>query len=249
MESETTETLPTVDAKEAMKARRAGGSCITLFVVFLVTLLSFGKAPWGITAGEHGRRLDFNLISCLGVVVGIYGIIFLATGLKRVLRLSSAKKVLGLVGGIGLAVHLVLALFSPLNYGLAKPAGTGGNGVLGQTGPEQWTIDGKTYHVSSTYYLTLQDGLQYTIEYPYQFTAADGQMDDKHAIDIAFPLMKYAVQSGTYRHMHKVDEGPVDPPQIGVALVEQAQGGARGYRVSLSVAEIKRRIEQSAITP
>ena len=219
MEPQASGSQPAGDAKEAVRAKRAGGSCITLFVVFLISLLSFGHAPWNTVAEGQGGRLNFNLISCLGVVIAIYGVIFLATGLKRVLRLTTAKKVMGLVGGAGLAVHLVLALFLPLNSAPTGPAGTGGNTVLGQSGPEQWTVDGKTYEIASTYYLALPDGLQYTIEFPYQFTQADGQMNDQQAIGIVYPLMKHAVQSGAFQRMQirKLGEGSADPTRIGVA--------------------------------
>ena len=78
-----------VDPREASKMKRAGQACVTFFVVFLISLLAFGKAPSVWTEGSDGGRLDFNLISSLGVVVGIFAFMFLLVSLKRLLRLPT----------------------------------------------------------------------------------------------------------------------------------------------------------------
>jgi hypothetical protein len=242
------------DPRRAKKIKRAGQSCITLFVVLAVVVatLSFGKAAWVKVGDAQGYRLSFNFISSLGLLVGIYAVIFLASSLRTVLGLSSAKKVLGLIGSIGLICHSLVSLLMPLNYGggAQPPAGAGGNPMFGQNGSEQWIIDGKTYQIASTYHLVLPEGpqyTQYTIEFPYQFTAADSRMDDQRAIEIAFPLMRYAVESGNYKRMsvYKLGEGNLEPTRIGVVLVERTGGQARGYRVALPVAEVQRRIAEA----
>jgi hypothetical protein len=72
-----------VDRGDALKAQRAGQTCIAVFVVFLVSLLSFGKAPISRVAGTDGSRVNFNLISCLGVAMGVFAFFFLLLRLKK----------------------------------------------------------------------------------------------------------------------------------------------------------------------
>ena len=243
------------DRKAALRIKRTGQSCITLFVVFAVLsgLFSFGKAPWSRSGDDQGGMLNFNFISLIGAGLGIYAILFLPAKLKTILRLPTAKKTLGLIGGIGLALHVPLSLFMPLNcgFGGTQPAGTGGRPALGQQGPEVWTIGGKTYQIASSYCLQMPEGLQYTLEHPFQFSPADGPMDDRRATEIALPMMKHAVESGCFKKMtiYKVGSGAVEPIRIGVVLVEQSANGKRGYRVALTVAEIQRRIAEDAKSP
>jgi len=63
--------------KEALKAERAGQTCVTLFVVFVISLFAFGKAPLARIVGTKGARANFDLISCLGVAGGALALPFL----------------------------------------------------------------------------------------------------------------------------------------------------------------------------
>ena len=45
-----------VDPREASKMKRAGQACVTFFVVFLISLLAFGKAPSVWTEGSDGGQ-------------------------------------------------------------------------------------------------------------------------------------------------------------------------------------------------
>ena len=239
-----------VNGKELLKAKRAGQTCITLFVVFLVSLLSFGKAPLARVVGTDGSRANLDLLSCLGIVAGVCALLFLLTRLPRVLRLSTARKVLGLIGCVGLIVHASLALFMPLSYGasLAQGVGTAGQQPLAASGPEEWVIDGKTYKISSTYYLRVGGELQYTIEYPYQFGLADTNMNDERALAIVVPLMKHAYAQGLYKRtsVTKLGQGEMTPSRIGVTLFEKGEGETKGYRVALTLDQIKNRIGQAS---
>lgn len=237
------------DEKQSAKIKRAGYSCITLFVVFVIVLLSFGKAPLTRTAGEGGSRVNFNLISCLGIGVGVYAVFFLLLNFQTLLRLPAAKKVLGLIGTFGLIAHSLVAVLMPLSHGGGGTAvGTAGNAPLAREGPQQWRIDGQVYRVESTYYLRLPEGLQYTIEYPWQFRSADGPMDDRRALQIAFPLMKHAYEKGLYKRasIAKLGKGKMKPSRIGATLFQRRGEKVRGYRVALSLAEIQKRIEQGS---
>ena len=237
------------DSTEARKLRRTGQTCITLAVVFAISLASFGKPPLVRTGDAMNSRVDFNLISCIGVAMAVFGVLFVLTHVRRILRLSTVKRVLGLIGCLGLTVHAVFALFMPLTYEPDVPpaVGTGGNQPFARCGPEQWVIEGKTWHIASTYLLQLREGLQFTIEYPYRFTDAPGTMDDERALAIVFPLMKHTYTSGRYKRagFTKIGQGHVTPSRIGVVLFEKVNGKAHGYRVGLSLAQIRERIAQT----
>jgi hypothetical protein len=252
MTAETSVEQTTAQAKEARKSKRAGQSCITLFVVavIVVAMMSFGKVPFVMSGGSDGSRLDFDLASCLGILMGFYAMLFMLTNIRRILSLPTARKVLGLIGGLGLIAHTVIALAAPLSYGVgtAGPVGSGGYMSIGRSGAEQWVVDGNTYAIASTYYLHLPQGLQYTIEYPVKLGASLESMNDKRALGIAFPLIKHAYVNGLYERLKvtKAGQGAVVPSRIGVTLVEWQEGNARGYRVAMSLNQIKKRIEQEA---
>ena len=236
------------DPKQPSIARRAGQNCIALFVLFVITLLAFGKAPLTRTAIDGGSGADFNLISCLGLIGGVYALVFLILRFRMVLSLAATKKVLGLVGGFGLIVHSLLALVVLLSWGAGASVGTGGFSPMAQSGAEQWRIDGKTYPIRSTYYLRLREGLQYTIEYPCRLPVPLEQMNNQRALKIALPLMKHAYQQGLYKRatIGKLGRGRVAPSRIGVVLLESPGGRAGGYRIALPVGEIRRRITSAS---
>ncbi len=116
-------------------------------------------------------------------------------------------------------------------------------------------MDGTTYKIANTYYLRLPQGLQFTIEYPYQFADRDARMNDKQALAIVFSLMRHAYVNGRYKRtsVTKIGQGTLHTSRIGVVLVERGGGVAQGYRVALSLDEIGRRIAtastSSAISP
>ncbi len=55
-----------VEKKTALKAKRTGQTCITLFVVFVIVLLAFGKQPFVKVDGPKGFAINYDFISCLG---------------------------------------------------------------------------------------------------------------------------------------------------------------------------------------
>ncbi len=239
-----------VDNREASKIKRMGQTCTTFFVVFLISLLSFGKAPFAKIGSTEVSRVHFNIISCFGVAIGFFAFIFLLTSFRRVLRLATTKKVFGIIGCSGLILHTILALFLPLSYavGTTQTVGTAGNQALAQGGAEEWVVDSRSYKIASTYYLRLPEGLQYTIEYPYQFSQSDGSMDDERALEIVFPLIKHAYANDLYKgaSVARVGQGVLVPSRIGVTLFEKHGEKTRGYRVALNLDQIKKRIKQES---
>ncbi|MCD4699981.1 MAG: hypothetical protein K8R91_05360 [Phycisphaerae bacterium] len=234
------------DRKQNITIKRAGQNCIVLFVIFVIALFAFGKSPVNRIISDRGSRVNFDIISGIGVVVALYALFFILFRLRIILKLTTAKKVLGLIGGIGLILHSVIAIAMPLSYGVPQAVGTGSNQPMAQSGQEQWQIDGKGYRIESTYYLTLPKGLQYTIEYPWKFKVPIAEMNDERALEIVFPLMKHAYEKGLYKRMRisKLGKGNIATSRIGVTLFERHGKEVGGYKVALSLDEIKRRIEQ-----
>ena len=239
-----------VTDKEGRKIRLAGRSCITLFVVFLICLFSFGKSPTSKVSGMGGSRFNLDPISCLGICVGVYAFFFMIVNLRRVLRLPMVRKVLGLIGGIGLIAHVVLAFFAPLEYGSGSVAQVAaiGSPPLAMMGAEQWVVDGKTYSIACSYCHLVPEGLQYTIEYPYQFNEPLEQMNKQKALAAVFPLMKYAYLNRMFKRttVTKVGKGKQTPSRIGVALFRRQDKGTQGYRVALSLDEIEQMIKRQS---
>ena len=73
-------------------------------------------------------------------------------------------------------------------------------------------------------------------------------MDNERALPIVFPLMKHAYEKGLYKrtYLAKLGEGALHPTRIGVTLLER-RGPERvqGYRIGLSVEQIRERIENA----
>ena len=129
-------------------------------------------------------------------------------------------------------------------------SGSGGGGTslpIAQQGAEQWTIDGKTYRIKSTYYLRMPTGaLQYTVEYLCDDCTKilEGITEEK-AIDATFPLMKYAYERGIYNRsqISKSGTGELKPTQIGVAITQKNGAHEKGYRVAQSLTQIASRVD------
>jgi hypothetical protein len=239
--------LTIAEQRQPKSLRGAGWSGITLFVVFVITLLSFGRAPAGQTARGY-VGFDINIISCLGIGFGIYAVFFLLR-FRTVLKLPPVKKVLGLIGAVGLIAHSLIAVLAPLGpvSPQAEAVGAGANWVMARAGAEQWMIDGKAYLINGSYLLKLSDGVQYTIEYPCQFGPSGPPQDDANALQIAFPLMKHAYEHDLYRRLHvtKLGSGELVPDRIGVVLFEKLGDQIGGYKVWLGLGEIQRRAQNA----
>jgi hypothetical protein len=119
------------------------------------------------------------------------------------------------------------------------PAYTGGQSPIALQGPTIWSINGKQYHVSATYYLALPEGLQYTIDYELP-PSVPLPHEREAALAIALPLMQYAVHSGLYKRtaVTKRGSGAVAPSRVGITLFRQEGIRLRRYGVALSVDEI-----------
>ncbi len=229
---------------------KGGGLGVTVFVLFAMSLLAFGRAPLAGYAGSDGSQVNFDLFSLAGIVGALLGLVFLLGLLVRGVRPWSVARTLGVIGALGLLAHAAFALASPLSQagGGRPPPGSAGHQVFDRTGTETWQIDGRPYRVQSTYYLRLPKGLQFTIEYPHDFGDGPLRMDDESALAVAFPLMEHAYVQGLYDRGTYVTlgSGRVRPTRIGVVLLERNAGKVRGYRVGLSLEEIRARMGDGA---
>ncbi|MDY7011058.1 MAG: hypothetical protein SVV80_09955 [Planctomycetota bacterium] len=125
---EETQISNVVENKEQIRAiKRAGENCIVLFVIFVIAMFAFGKSPVNRITSDGGSRVSYNIISCIGIVGALYALFFIPLRLRTILKLTTAKKVLGLIGGIGLILHSVIAIAMPLSYGVPQAVGTGSN--------------------------------------------------------------------------------------------------------------------------
>lgn len=117
---------------------------------------------------------------------------------------------------------------------------------MAPSGALTWTIEGKETRVTNTYYLTLPEGLQYTMEYEALGEAEPTSITDQKAFEIAFPLIRYAFEHQLHERtkINKLGSGVVPVSRIGVVLFARADSGTRGYRVGRSLDEIRTRISQ-----
>jgi hypothetical protein len=142
------------------------------------------------------------------------------------------------------AVSILLALSACKMKGSGAGPGAPGSPEMAVSGPESWTIDGKAVAVRKTYFLALPaEGLQYTIETPYDFGPAEQlSITQAQAEEIAYPIMKYVIANNLYRRTSLSRNGtPAIPTRIGVVLVQSAGAKSRGYKIGLSFDEIKAR--------
>jgi hypothetical protein len=110
-------------------------------------------------------------------------------------------------------------------------------------GPEVWTIDAQQYKIDATYYLTLPEGLQYTIDYELP-TSVKLPHEAEAALAIAFPLIRYAYEHQLHQrtNISKSGSGEVGASRIGVALYHVEGVHRRGYAAALSLDQIRQRI-------
>jgi hypothetical protein len=142
-----------------------------------------------------------------------------------------------------LAVPSVLAFF----WGVAGAPGPETQGMA-QSGPEDWSIDGRTYHVNRSYYVREGSAeVVYVVEYQVADKAVLFGVDDERALKLAWPIMKYAYESRAYeRAQFDALRGRAPAmTRIGVDLVAKDGGHLTSYRVVQSVGEIVSRSKEN----
>lgn len=229
-------------AKADRALRRVGQSCITVFVVFLLTLFAFGAAPVTRSSSESGWGMNADGLSCLGILMGAYSLLFLLPRIRLVLKTPATTRAMGLGGALGLIAHSVIALAAlfPTGANSSPPVATD------LSGPEQWSVDGKQYQINRTYLLPVDGTLQYTIEHPRAFGVLESNMTRTRVLDIVFPLVEHAYTNDLHKHMsvHKLGGGKMAVAQFCVIVGQNFSGEFKGYRILLSLDEIRARIKQ-----
>jgi hypothetical protein len=240
MNDDTTTEVEGDEQKRLRRIKRAGQNGILAFVVLVIVLLAFGKSPVDKMDGPQGYRLNFNFISCLGILVGVFTTIDMLTHLRAMWQLSKVKKTLGLIGVAGLAAHTVIALCCPLSGGNRTGTLVGWEGFspIMLSGEREWVIDDQPYHIQSTYFVHLPEGWPFTIECPVERVPTDAQ----DAYRIPFPLIKYAYINDLYSKLHKVGAGNLAVDRIGVVLFTKNKRTAKFY---MTVDQVKKRVDES----
>lgn len=98
------------DPAEQRKIRAAKQNTITMFVVFVLCMLSFlgvGVASARGSRGE-GPALSSGCIGLFAIATGIFAAIYLPLRWRVIMSLPKSFKVLGLIGGFGLIGLLLL---------------------------------------------------------------------------------------------------------------------------------------------
>ena len=139
-------------------------------------------------------------------------------------------------------IPIVVALAGVACCGAGGTGDIAGGHPMGRSGPEQWTVEGQRYAISDTYVLALPEGMQYTIEYPYD--PPDGSPPRPrtvpNALRVACPLMRDALATGRYKtkDVNRVGHGKVVPDHIGVVIFERTKTGSSGFRMGLAISDI-----------
>lgn len=229
---------------------------MVLFGIFVVVLFFFGQPPILIRQNIGTKELDVNIVSCTGILGGLFGMYFLARYYRVVILLPTLKATLSIMGSLGLILHTGYSGWAVFKAGghLLVPKviayDVSDRTRLSPAGTEHWQLDGKMYLVDSTYYLLLSRGLVYVIDHPCDFRAPPG-LADKQALAIAYPLMKHAYEREYYKRTEFVRPGgaEIECEYIYVALVNRKGGIVTGYRVGLPISELKALILQGGPVP
>ena len=137
--------------------------------------------------------------------------------------------------------RIAIALFAFVSFvgpGCRRKATEEGEGASGApiaaSGPQVLAFRGNVYNVITTYFLRFPEGLQFTIEYQVPAGVDIVGMTDEQAYEVAYPLMRGALDQGWHRRA-KV-EGIDDPTvsRIGMVLYTD-ESRARARRLARDV--------------
>ena len=125
---------------------------------------------------------------------------------------------------------------------------SGGFNPIAARGPETWQINGAARRIDASYYLSLPEGFQFTVEVPFDAVPSDMAK----AKELAWPFIRHVYEQKLYQRIQiqQPGRGPVAVTRIGVALVQHAgstSGAAhlaryKGTRLAMSLPEIEARL-------
>jgi hypothetical protein len=236
-----------------LQIKRSQRTCLILFLLSFVGLISFGQGPLSLNYGDAGVSVRFSLLPSVSWIVAIYAVVFFLKRRKVITLVPTIVRKLGYLGSLILVGNVLYStlLYTILLLGFTQSQGTtatGGRIALGQSGSETWVIDGIEYKINSTYFLIFNDRCQYTIEYEYP--SATSIHDKTEALKVAFPIMAHAYTNRLYdRFVGKTGDKEIKPSRIGVALFKREGIKSSGYRVALTLSEIDLRLEESTRQP
>ncbi len=223
---------------------------IATILCLITTLLSFNRLPAGIRFGSSGFSYSINIIALLAWISGIWITLHFFRKKNQIKKAGSAYWVLSILAIVFFSLNAgtSIARTALEIAGIKKVENPGmtaaGFAPMATMGKEIWDINGKKYQIRATYYLNVQNDLQYTIEYEYP--EARSINNENQALEVAMPLIKYAYTSGKYKRttFHKFGKKQ-ETDRIGVAIFVQQGNSTRGYRTALTLDQIKTEIQSS----
>ncbi len=112
---------------------------------------------------------------------------------------------------------------------------------IAPTGEVQWVIDNKSVTVENTYYLNIENELQYTFEVKvpqyYNFSSMTKEQHEQYGL----PFALYAYKNKKHKALTvaKMGEGVQGVTSIGVVLLNESGPRVQGYRLRFTLDELK----------
>jgi hypothetical protein len=136
------------------------------------------------------------------------------------------------------ALIALLAVASLLGTGCRRePAPAGKSSLpIAVSGPEVLAFRGNVYNIVTTYYLAFPEGLQYTMEYEVPASIDVLGISDERAYEIAYPLMRGAIDQGWPNRTKVKRIGGATPTVSRIGVVMYSHGSrSRGTRVARDI--------------
>jgi hypothetical protein len=154
------------------------------------------------------------------------------------------KKIIPIIAII-LGVIISIGLIVVHNTKRLPPPQSAPFQAIAVKGPEGWIINGKKWKINYTYYIAFKDkSLQYTIDFPCKIKG-NKKITQEKALQAVFPLIEYAYRNQLYnRTLIKSNGKTVPVSLIGVCLLEKRGIMVSGFRVNMTLADIRKRINK-----
>jgi hypothetical protein len=111
---------------------------------------------------------------------------------------------------------------------------------IAASGPQVLAFRGNVYNIITTYYVASPDSIQFTIEYEVPSSIDVIGISDERAYEVAYPLMRGAVEHGWQKRMEIKRIAGATPPVSRIGVVLYSNGSrSRGTRVARDIKTIE----------
>jgi len=108
------------------------------------------------------------------------------------------------------------------------------------SGPQVLAFRGNVYNIITTYYIAFPEGLQYTLEYEVPASIDVLSISDQRAYEIAYPLMRGALEQGWHKRTSVRKIGGTTPSVSRIGVVLYSNGSrSRGNRVARDIKTVE----------